>query len=177
MSEDAGQFLIRVVEDLTHAAKRYAYTRIESRTLREAMEVIIERKIRAVTGRVRIPHYWAIYYHAGRGPIRAKPGMKLVYFKNPEEDPRTQGGYPVRARDIRRLGTAEFYRYLKQGKIIAVESVGPAVGTYFFTRGMRTFTNGLRYRIRAAFEKWLLDSLRADKSLNVKDEAYVRLPR
>lgn len=89
---------------------------------------------------VEVPFYWALYYHDGRGSIKARPGKYLAFFKNPERDPRIQGGYPVRAADVRSLRDAisksEFRRLVDSGELILAKRVGPAKAHPFFTQGM-----------------------------------------
>lgn len=93
----------------------------QSKTLRQALRVL-----KTDDGFVlNVPHYWAQWFHDGRGPVTARPGKKLVFYKNPADDPRIQGGYPVRLSDVRRLTKTEFYRDLKAGKLIVAERVGP----------------------------------------------------
>ncbi len=93
-----------------------------SRTLRQALRVL-----KTEDGFVlNVPHYWAQFFHDGRGVVNARPGHKLVYYKNPAEDPRIAGGYPVRLSDVRKLTRTEFYRDLRAGKLIVAERVGPA---------------------------------------------------
>lgn len=101
---------------------------------------------------VETPYFWAVYYHDGRGPIQAKPGRVLVYFKNPDLDPRIPGRkYPVRASDIKRLTAAQFYRYLKDPSkgMIVKKSVGPAAGDPFFIRAQRAITREIGKMVRA----------------------------
>jgi hypothetical protein len=93
-----------------------------SRTLRQALRVI--RTDEGFT--LNVPHYWAQWFHDGRGVVTARPGHKLVFYKNPAEDPRIAGGYPVRLSDVRKLSREEFYRDLRAGKLIVAERVGPA---------------------------------------------------
>lgn len=89
---------------------------------------------------VQTPFYWAQYYHDGRGAFRARPGHKLVYFKDPKKDPRLRGGrYPERLSDVRKLTSAQFYRLLRDRSsgMVVRQSVGPAAGDPFFVRAAR----------------------------------------
>jgi hypothetical protein len=119
---------------------------IGSITLRDALELIVD----AEEGKAElfIPHYWAEYYHDGRGSIW--PGLRvkhLVYFNDPKDDPRIAGGYPVRMRDIVRLTkkqwedglaiNAERRRAGDLPYMIVIptknkDHVGPQEGTHFF---------------------------------------------
>lgn len=114
---------------------------------RETRSKTIERSLQVTVldfGRVAVetPYYWAVYYHDGRGPIRARPGHKLVYFRNIDQDPRVPNRrYPVRATDIRRLTKSQFYQMLNDpgSGMIVRTSVGPAPGDPFFERAGRIF--------------------------------------
>ncbi len=118
MTEVVEKIVSAVSEPIADAA-RAACT---SRTLRQALRVI-----RSEDGFVlNVPHYWAQFFHDGRGPVNARPGHKIVFYKNPGDDPRIAGGYPVRLADVRKLTRAEFYRDLKAGKLIVSDRVGPA---------------------------------------------------
>ena len=60
-------------------------------------------------GRLNVPHYWAVYYHEGRRVIRPVSASVLVWFRNPNNDPRLKGGKsPVYKSDVRRLTKAQF---------------------------------------------------------------------
>lgn len=117
-------------------------TLIGSSTLREAARLIVD----AIGGRAEIfiPHYWAVYYHDGRDGFSADSGRFLVFFANPDDDPRLADGYPERAADIRRLTRDEFYAGLAENErraesggtpfMFVVRSVGPAGAHPFFDR-------------------------------------------
>jgi len=127
----------RLLAEIGLLARRQAASKVQSETLRDALFVDIVPTEDKVT--VGVPHYWAIYYHDGRGPIRAKPGKFLVYFKDPSQDPRIQNGYPERAASIVRLTREQFLEALARDQLIVVKSVGPAGPHPFFTRGMDGF--------------------------------------
>ena len=131
-------FKQRLFEEIGRIAVRIARSKIESDTLKDSLFVELRPAADQVV--VGVPHYWAIYYHDGRGPIRAKPGRWLVYFKDPSEDPRIQRGYPERAADIVRLTREQFLEALARDQIIVTKSVGPAEGHPFFTRGMHSLS-------------------------------------
>jgi hypothetical protein len=100
---------------------------------------------------VETPYFWAVFYHDGRGPVRAKPGKVLVYFRNPDDDPRIPGRkYPVRASDIKRLTAADFYRFLRDPSrgMIVRKSVGPAKGDPFFVRAQAALTREVGNLVR-----------------------------
>lgn len=109
-----------------------ARARCPSRTLQRALRMEIDEEKQSV--RITVPHYWAVFYHDGRGPIQARPGHFLVFYKNLEDDPRLRGGYPEKRGDIRRLSRTQFYRDLRAGKLIVTRSVGPAPGHKFLDK-------------------------------------------
>jgi len=128
---------------------RYGFDELErargligSSTLREALELIVDAQ--AGEADLFIPHYWAVYYHDGRGGFAAPAGHKLVFFADSADDPRLSGGYPVRSTDIVRLTRDQFEEGLRiNGErraaglgpfMFVVDSVGPAVGSPFFDR-------------------------------------------
>lgn len=127
----------RLLAELGLLAQKQARSKIKSETLRHELFVKLFPQTNEVV--VGVPHYWAIYYHDGRGPVRAKPGHFLVYFKDPADDPRIKAGYPVRASDIIHLTRDQFLEALAQNKLIVTRSVGPAAPHPFFTDGMKSF--------------------------------------
>lgn len=112
----------RIVDVSAPRIEEAARSACQSRTLRQAL-----RLVRTDDGfTLSVPHYWAQWFNGGRGPVNARPGHKLVFYKNPGDDPRISGGYPVRLSDVRKLTKEEFYRDLRAGKLIVTDSVGPA---------------------------------------------------
>lgn len=118
MSEVVDRIVNAIAEPIANVSRAMC----ESKTLRQALRV--ERTEDGFV--LSVPHYWAAFYHNGRGTVNARPGHKLVYYKNPAEDPRIAGGYPVRLSDVRKLTRSEFYRDLKAGKLVVTERVGPS---------------------------------------------------
>lgn len=168
----AAEFLVAQARFLAEEVLARAREACKSRTLAKSMELIEG----AVPGeaRINVPHYWAVFYHDGRGPIRAKPGHYLVYFKRPEDDPRTDGGsnYPTRSAEVRRLSRNEFYRYLREGKIVVTRSVGPAPGNKFFeSPSVRATAIRAGQEVPSAFSDWVKDNLGPD--LNVSMETTI----
>lgn len=160
----------RLLAELGLLAREQARRKLESQTLRDAMFVdIVPEEDKVVVG---VPHYWAIYYHDGRGPIRAKPGKWLVYFKDPSQDPRIKNGYPERAASIVRLSREQFLDALARDELIVVKSVGPAAPHPFFTRGMDGFQDKVHAPARR-FMSSLMDELGLTRV--EKDRADIRL--
>jgi hypothetical protein len=120
LPEDAVEELLRIYGEEELAQVR---TLIGSDTLRAAARLIVD----AQAGRadIFIPHYWAVYYHDGRDGFAAPGGRVLVFFADPDDDPRLEGGYPERESDIRRLTRDEFYAGLAENEQRALEGAGP----------------------------------------------------
>lgn len=112
-----------------------------AQSLRDDLEIqVLVDTLDLFHAAVETDFYWAVYYHDGRGPIRARPGKYLVFFRNPDDDPRIGGparNYPRRVADIQRLSLPkdEFLSLLRSGKMIATKRVGPAGAHPFFERG------------------------------------------
>lgn len=132
------------IEELLHtygqSELELVRTFIGSQTLRAAATLIVD----AQQGRadIFIPHYWAVYYHDGREGFEAPGGRFLVYFSDPSDDPRIEGGYPERVSEVRHLTREEFREGLRQNDLafdrgdvpfmFVVRAVGPAAGHPFF---------------------------------------------
>lgn len=130
------RFQVDLARMFSERIRDYVRNLIDSKTLRDALTVIdLEEPGEAA---VEVPHYWAVYYHDGRGPVRPRRGKYLVWFQSIEDDPRVDGGrnYPVRASQIRRLNLSrdQFQEMLDDGRLIMVTSAGPAVGKPFFEK-------------------------------------------
>ena len=81
---------------------------IGSRTLKAAIRLIVDENEQRAD--LFIPHYWAIWYHDGRGRVSPVNARKLVFFDNKNNDPRIPGGrLPVTEAQVRRL-TRNQYR-------------------------------------------------------------------
>ncbi len=144
------KFYDRVTRRLAEAAYRIAYPQIPSRTLREAM-VVVKIKVGnsgAAYG-LYIPHYWAQYLHYGRGTVRPRRGKTLVWFKDPRNDPRYNGGYPVRLADIKKHSLSKENLKTKRSEMIFAKSAKPIRGKFFFSnrRGMKNFVKVVAPRI------------------------------
>lgn len=135
-SKDPVQFkkelALQMAERLRTAVRPY----IKSETLRDSIEITLRVEGTLVESALTWPHYWAVYYHDGRGPLRPVNGRYLVYFLDPEDDPRFRNGYPVRATDVKRLELSpeEFKAAIASGKMIVTNYVGPARGQRFIDR-------------------------------------------
>lgn len=165
---DALEFLDFLSRRIGARAIQAAQAECQSITLREAMEFFVELN-RGVGARIilGVPHYWAAYYHDGRGPVTPVEKVWLVYFRDPRDDPRIEGGYPVTRDQIRRLTEEEWHFWLQQNKIakinqlpepmIVTKHVGPAEGHPFFIRALERFASELAEMVPAEFAAWMQD--------------------
>jgi hypothetical protein len=150
---------------------------LESNTLRRALNCRVDATGVDVEAILSVPHYWAIYYHDGRGEIRAKKGKVLVWFASVEDDPRVNtSGYPRRVTDRRklRLSKAQFKRLRDAGKLIVSTKSGPAQGKPFY-RVLRGLGGRVGDIATAEMENLILEGLRKDGSLRVKETIDVPL--
>lgn len=109
----------RILEKALKLGTEKARTYCRSKTLKAAMYHRIEaEKPNSSDGRIRVPHYWAKFFHDGRDAVFAK-AKALVWFKDPNKDPRLKKGYPVYKSDVQTLDLSkeEFFRLRKAGEI------------------------------------------------------------
>lgn len=66
-----------------------------------------------------VPHYWAPYYHDGRGTVRPRGSRRvLVWFRDPlRNDPRLKGRFPVYKTELKRLTKEQFQAGLRANKL------------------------------------------------------------
>lgn len=131
-----------LLTELGRSELRRVRETIDSRTLRAALTHIIE--VSNARSRLFIPHYWAVYYHDGRGSVHPRTAKKLVFFDDPGDDPRLRGGNRERYSGTRRLTEAEYRRGLRINQqryeagrdpyMYVVDSTGPATPKPFFDR-------------------------------------------
>jgi hypothetical protein len=136
-------FLDRFSSEVARKAAAFVRPRVRraSKTLASALTI---RKDAAVGGglierrRLHIPHYWARYVHDGR-PAMSAAGHNsrgiFIWYKNPKQDPRDKGGYPIRRGTRRKLTADELKRDKAAGKVIIAKQVGPQKGDPFFSTG------------------------------------------
>lgn len=165
----------RILKTIGRKAASRARPQIPSKTLRDALVFEIVSVVDGVA-RLHIPHYWAIYVHDGRGRSRPKNANVLIWFQNPKDDPRTNGGrnYPVRAGDIVRLTRAQYAAGLRENArrreeglepfMIVTKSSGPVSSTPFFTEGMAGMAGEIDDAVFRAFDKWVREHVRSEHS-------------
>jgi hypothetical protein len=154
------------------AGRAFVTPKIRSKTLRAALKTYVVGAGRK--GLLNVPHFWSWYFHDGRGPVRTKYSKYLVWYKNPKEDPRLSGGYPVTRSQQRRLQHWEFVRDLNAGKIIMTKTAGPfpkAKANPFFTEGMAGFPAVADKVVRAKLPGYIAAQLRRNgvSGITVKD--------
>ena len=145
------------------------FTRIAtpSSTLKTAMTVSYRALPRLHQIVVHIPHYWAIYYHDGSGPVTMPKGKYMVWFRDPHDDPRLKGGLPVTRAGIKKLNLSKkrFNELVKAGKIIIRQTVGRRHGT-FFTRGAyKLWGPWVRIELLKAARREILKTLQPIRSI------------
>jgi len=165
--------LIRLIlEDLGQRELARVRSTIGSKTLRAAIRLIINES--RMRGRLFIPHYWAIWYHDGRGPVQPKRARKLVFFDNPKDDPRLKQGYPVKRSQVVRLTKEQYQEGLRRNRLrppgtrpymYVVDAVGPAAPRPFFTQLAVGAEARAEPIVRQHFERELLKWLDEDKAV------------
>jgi hypothetical protein len=108
----------KILRKSLEVAEQKAKGFCRSRQLRRAINrQIITISAEEAGGKLNVPHYWAIYYHEGRQVIRPVSASMLVWFRNPNNDPRLKGGLsPVYRSDIRKLTKAEFQFWSEENR-------------------------------------------------------------
>lgn len=154
------EFVDELLLELGQEGIRFVRPKIRSsrnRRIDQLRESLTLRRTSPETIQLYIPEYWAIYVHDGRRTIDRdlRGNGILVFFRNPNDDPRLRNGkYPERLADLRRLTRAEFLRFSalnreaqrqgRQGPMIVTNRVRPVRGTFFFDNGRGM--NGFRSR-------------------------------
>ncbi len=170
MKFDGKRVIKKILMELGERELRLVKKSIGSKTLRAAVRLIVdESKQRAD---LFIPHYWAIYYHDGRGSVSPRSARKLVFFDNPNDDPRLAGGYPVRASQVQRLTREQYNEGLRRNQerarkggrpfMYVVDGVGPSKPKPFFKRLSQGSAQRAEPIVRKEFERELLAWIDSD---------------
>lgn len=161
---------------LCREAQRIVRRDIGSRTLSRALRCRLDPSPAGVTvARLAVPHYWAIYYHDGRGPIRPRRKKFLVYFRSIEDDPRVSGtASPQRFSQTKvlRLRPATFRRLVASGKLIVRTGVGPAAPNPFF-QGLSDFSGRVGSITLPAMSRFVRDSLAEENLTSIKRTSLI----
>jgi len=168
---DGKRIIRRILEALGEQELARARRLIGSRTLRAAIRLIIDESQQRAD--LFIPHYWAIWYHDGRGRVSPVSARKLVFFDNKNDDPRIPGGrLPVTEAQVSRLTRDQYREGLRINQerasrgqrpfMFVVDSVGPSRPRPFF----RELEQGAAERADAivfkVFEDELLSEIDSD---------------
>jgi len=150
---------------------------IGSSTLRRAIFLAVYASLGEA--KLIVPHYWAVYYHDGRGPVSPVNARKLVFFEEPlRNDPRLQGAYDVRADDIRRLSRDEYEEGLERNAerraaglppfMFVVDAVGPAAPHPFFDQLKINAANRAGPTVARIFDQHIQEALDGDSDLRAE---------
>ena len=105
------RLLPRLARKLAYQGQQKASPQIRSNQLRRGLYVREDPENDQKYALV-VPHFWAAYIHDGRGPVRPDTAKVLVWFRNPNDDPRLKAGLsPVRASGVRKLTKAQFQEW------------------------------------------------------------------
>lgn len=178
MELDKRRLIRRILEDLGGRELARVRGAIGSKTLKAAIRLIINES--EERGDLFIPHYWAIWYHDGRGSVSPVNARKLVFFDDPSNDPRIKNGRPVTESQVRRLTKAQYDEGLKQNRLrppgsrpfmYVVDSVGPAAPRPFFNQLAKGAEQRAAPVVERAFERELLNWIDTDP--DVKSETII----
>ena len=185
------RFRAAVLRRIAEVGEVRAKKWIPSRTLEKALRIkqAVTRPGRGA--QLFIPHYWALYAHDGRRGFTAiGPRKFLVFFADPRNDPRTDGGrdYPVRVSQVKKLTKAQFDKGMrinrqreKQGEppfsyMKVLKSVGPARGTPFFEM-LNTVAPSLQFEAHRFVGSMFSEFMQREVIVNEKKTAKVKMPK
>lgn len=129
MTTRSDTFLIDLLDEIAKRGRRRLRRGTPNRILRRNLWKIVDRK--ELKAYLMFPHYWAFYIDQGTlGDIKPNPSYRkyrnksgrylMVWFVDPRDDPRTNGGtyFPFRLREVkrRRLSKRQFRKGLVENK-------------------------------------------------------------
>lgn len=118
MAETSPVFTM-VLDELLRLGFQVVFPKIPSNQLKSMLQI---KYINQTSGFLWVPHYWAIYVHSGRKQVSPVVSTYLVWFRNPQDDPRYPGGrYPVRREEVRRLTAEQFKEWAAKNRAIIRE--------------------------------------------------------
>ncbi len=109
-------------------------------------------------------YYWARFVNDGRRAIFASDDRPLIFFIDPEDDPRIEGDYPRRPEDIRRLTSDEFKAAVEAGLVVITKQVGPAAGLQFLEKGIRKTRGEVPPKLRELVSGRVRDLIRRGRN-------------
>ena len=126
----------RILNSWSHAILTALRGRIPSKTIARSMFRVLDVEVMKIT--FDSPYYWAGWYLEGRGSVTPKSSKYLIFFRNPKDDPRLQGGYPKTASDVRKLTKSEWREWNARNRaakkagadppMVVTKQVGPFKG-------------------------------------------------
>lgn len=143
---------------LAEATRKRFVANTKSRTLRDAWAIRFDPAApRSTRILVYVPHYWAWPYFLGRGPVTPVTAKKLVWFVDPQEDPRLQPQPPRRITQRKRLRLPKrrFRELIQQGKIVIRDRSAPAAPQRQFLGAVSRIPSELRPLIREEMLKFI----------------------
>lgn len=158
------QFHRSTMETLEQRAFQVARQGIPSDTLRRALTI---QKLSLERSKLHIPHYWAYYVHEGSAPVNMPRGRFMIWFKDPNKDPRLDGGItPMRYSRTRHLtrnylASDEFKQLVKNDEVVIAQNRRAIEGRPFFSNQpqyMGPFVDYARTFIPANFRKEMIFS-------------------
>lgn len=117
-------FRVDLMFELLTEARRIIRPAIPSKRLRDRLQVRI--KPRGLKGDLFLPQFWAVIHHDGRRGFGPRGAKFLVYFVDPDDDPR--GPTPDRASDQVRLSRSQFQDALAKND--SLEASNPGAGPF-----------------------------------------------
>ncbi len=160
-----------ILEELGAQELARAKRIIGSRTLKAAVRLIVDENEERAD--LFIPHYWAIWYHDGRGRVSPVNARKLVFFDNKNNDPRIRGGrLPETRAQVRRLTRLEYQEGLRINQerarlglrpfMFVVDSVRASRPRPFFNKLAQGVVERADVVVLRVFERELLRELDSD---------------
>lgn len=188
-SETDDAFKIELLRKLAEKARQLVArpSVLPSKTLRQSLYV---RKVPGKDAMVLgTPYFWAYYYHQGRGPVVPVHKTWLVWFPNPDHDPRIGGpsrNYPKRPADRKRLTKEQFAHGLMMNRLLGTPDdpmpymvisklSRPAKGRPFFEIGLRYYRDAARRLIKREFPAYLRKKLLRELNLSRTRTQRVRI--
>lgn len=127
LADSGDQFATRVAAVFANTLMDIIQEQDISRTIKKNLFVLLD-DVTSIAQVVAAP-YWAGFYHEGRGIVVPKDKQVLIWFKDPELDPRKPSNI---FRPGRRLTKAEFKFARDAGLLIITNRAGPSVAHPFF---------------------------------------------
>lgn len=127
---------------------------IPSKTIRNSMKHEVSSDGKRI--QFHTPYYWAGWYFDGTGRKTPKNSRYLIFFRDPKDDPRIEGGYPKTKAEVRKLTREEFAYWAGMNRqaeragrpwpMIVTKQSGPF-------KGIRPFRNTLSARHRRELDR------------------------